>query len=162
MERKRKKVKKKFRLKIFLFKIGEGEELKKKCSQDREVHSSSSFKEMRKITKPAQKCNKCDLITKGEKWDTFCDEWNCQKKIIWNRKKDIPFNITFLFHSEKRGRGDFDFCSARCEFKWLLKNAEKKLKHRNDFFSLEYWNKGNIKDLLKCLNRKKLWKKKKL
>lgn len=112
---------------------------------------------MRKITKPAQKCSKCGHTIKYEEYEEFCDE--CGKKAEWNRKTGFPIAIRFLTHQPDLGGDDFNFCSIKCMFKWLLKNGKKQLKHPDDFFSLDYWNRKNIDDLFECLNKKKLNKK---
>lgn len=108
---------------------------------------------MRKITKPKQKCNKCGSIFKSEEYEDFCDE--CEKKIDWNPKMGFSARLDFILHSEK-GSKSVDFCSAKCMFKWLLKNGKRTLKHKDDFFGLDYWNKENIDELLNLIDKRKL------
>lgn len=107
---------------------------------------------MRKITKPKQKCSKCSSIIQPEKYEDFCDM--CGKKIDWDSKTRLPFDITFIMNSGNYKK--VNFCSVKCMFKWLLKNGKKTLRHKYDFFTLEYWDKKNIDKLLNLIDKKKL------
>lgn len=112
---------------------------------------------MRKITKQAEKCSKCGRIIKSVEYEEFCDE--CEKKIHWKVETGFPFRLDFILHRKGDFAGkDFNFCSAKCMFKWLLKNGKRQLKHSDDFFGLKYWNKKNTDQLFKFLDKKKIKK----
>jgi len=105
---------------------------------------------MKKVIKPEVRCANCGSVKEYEVVKEFCD--TCGKKVDWNSKTGYPLNLTFILHNDKGetlfGESkEFHFCSIKCAFKWLKKNAAKNLKEKEDFFSLEYFNRENLKEL---------------
>lgn len=91
---------------------------------------------MHKVTKPEERCDKCNAITKYEESEEFCD-W-CGKKIDITKHY---FVWDYLRHSLKTGDtlfGEnlhFKFCNSAEGKKWMVKKGLKLFRVKEDFVS---------------------------
>jgi len=102
---------------------------------------------MRKLTKPAVRCSKCNSITKREEHEYFCD--NCEKKLLARKDGRIDLNIFY----QNRNTENFILCSCKCYWEFLFSSKiQRKIKSKDFyFFTSPHILKEDLRDFYKSL-----------